>query len=291
MPSLPIPSSGKLPTEHPRARLERVPAPPFIKWPGGKRFAADTIAKLVPSRIGRYYEPFMGGAALFFALGGPPATLSDTNQDLADAFQCVRDDPETLIALIHRLRNTESDYYELRRRDPTTIVERAARLLYLVNLSFNGIYRVNLRNEFNVPYGHRSHRPVADTDLLRRASRMLANAEIWVSDFEDAVHDAREGDVVYFDPPYTLAHNNNGFIRYNSRLFSWPDQERLSRLSRRLARGGVHVIVSNADHREVRDLYRGFACLRVSRSSTIAGNPIHRQPTAELIFHNLKNGH
>src|SRR5207247_983720 len=134
---------------------------------------------------------------------------------------------------------------------PRTAISRAARLIYLTNLSFNGIYRLNFRGEFNVPYGHRSHRRPVEPTLIRTASSLLRAAQVRCDDFEVTLRRARVGDVVYLDPPYTVAHSNNGFIRYNARLFSWCDQQRLAIGARRAADRGAFVVVTNADHESV----------------------------------------
>jgi len=153
---------------------------------------------------------------------------------------------------------------------------------------FNGLYRENLAGDFNVPYGrHQRSLVLCDEDQISDASDTLANAELRVADFETAVAAARQGDVVYFDPPYTTAHSNNGFIEYNAKVFSWTDQERLARVALKLARRGVHVIVTNADHPSIRRLYpKPFRARRLARWSTIAAAKGRRFPTTELLIKN-----
>src|SRR5271157_1804341 len=183
-------------------------SPPLVKWAGGKRLLLKHILPLF-STFRCYYEPFLGGGALFFALLPDRAFLSDKNPELINAFKQVRDNCEAVIAILQDLRNTEGTYYQIREQEPRDHVERAARFLYLTRLSFNGIYRLNLKGIFNVPYGRKKHLAACDADHLRRASRELQSAEIRLADFEEAVRLAKRGDLVYLDPPYTVAHGNN----------------------------------------------------------------------------------
>ena len=176
-------------------------------------------------------------------------------------------------------------YYRTRCQDPTSDEETAARLIYLNRTCWNGLYRVNRAGRFNVPRGRfrrpvRFHRP----SEIWAASRALEGVDISCKDFEAATRGARSGDFVYFDPPYTMAHNQNGFLRYNERLFSWADQQRLARTARDLAETGCDVIVSNADHEAIRELYGSFLTIRVNRRSAIAADPRWRGRVDELLF-------
>lgn len=234
--------------------------------------------------MGRYFEPFLGGAALFLRLRPGSATLSDTNDELINVYAQVRDYPDQLISRLGRLRNSSSTYYEIRESRPRAPLSRAARLLYLMRLSFNGIHRVNLSGNFNVPYGHKTHLSVCDPNHIRQLSAALQSAQLMSSDFELATESAKVNDFVYFDPPYTVAHGSNGFVKYNEDIFSWDDQVRLASHARKLAERGVHVLISNADHRSIRQLYRGFSIRKVSRFSRIAARSQHRKAITELLI-------
>jgi DNA adenine methylase len=257
---------------------------PLIKWPGGKRTLAPTILKLVPDAFETYYEPFFGGGAIFFALQPARAVLSDANTELINAYIQVRDAPESLASVLGLYKNSESNYYKIRATSPRTPIRKAARLLYLTRLSFNGIHRVNLRGEFNVPYGYKDHLSPIDKNQLWAASIALRDAELLSGDFEVTTRNADSGDVVYFDPPYTVAHANNGFIKYNERIFSWHDQQRLAEHARTLAKRGCRVVVSNADHPSIHKLYKGFHCHVVKRPSVIAASSQHRRQITECVF-------
>jgi DNA adenine methylase len=144
---------------------------------------------------------------------------------------------------------------------------------------------VNLNGQFNVPYGHKTHLVPCDTEKIRNASKLLKRAVVDDQDFEKALTRASEGDLVYLDPPYTVAHGNNGFIKYNSKIFSWDDQIRLARIANELAAKGCSVIVSNADHFSIRRLYRSFARITVERKSAIAASSKFRSRITECLFY------
>lgn len=258
---------------------------PLLKWPGGKRFLLEDLLPAFPSRrVDNYYEPFLGGAAVFLRLMPRQAVLSDTNAELINLYECVRDQPDALIRAMGAMMNSKKAYLTVRESRPRSALNRAARLLYLTRLSFNGIYRVNLDGTFNVPYGHKRHLTVCDTERIMAVHKALQGAQLVVSDFETATKDAGKGSVVYFDPPYTVAHANNGFVKYNERIFSWDDQLRLAKHAERLANKGCHVVISNADHDSIRRLYKNFQVRIIQRHSKIAASATYRRKITELII-------
>ncbi|MGH9561707.1 MAG: DNA adenine methylase, partial [Terracidiphilus sp.] len=205
---------------------------PLLKWPGGKRRLVKILLPLIPATFGTYYEPFVGSGALFFALKPTEAFLSDKNRDLITTYRQVRANPNAVINYLRRWKNNSSTYYSIRSRKPENNTVKAARLIYLSTLSFNGIHRVNLAGQFNVPYGRKKHLQPCHVPRLRRVSAALKNARLECEDFEDAVRNATKGDFVYMDPPYTVTHSNNGFVKYNAKIFTWSDKERLARVAR-----------------------------------------------------------
>jgi DNA adenine methylase len=259
--------------------------PPLIKWPGGKRNLLRDILPLLPRTYNRYYEPFVGSGALFFAIQPSKATLSDTNAELINLYIQVRDRPTELVNILKRYENSKHFYYKVRSSSPRLPVTRAARFLYLLTLSFNGIHRVNLRGMFNVPYGFKSHLATHDEELIHAASHALTGVTFRTVDFAKATARAREGDLLYFDPPYTVAHAHNGFVKYNETIFSWGDQVRLADHAKELARRGCYVFVSNADHPSVKNLYRGFRVARIKRFSVIAASSEFRRQITETIYY------
>lgn len=261
------------------------PLPPLLKWAGGKRQLANWILPHFAVSGGKYYEPFVGGAAVFLASKFSSAQLSDLNEELINFYTHVRDHPSDLISAMQLLENSESAYYRERLKGlkGNGVIE-AARFIYLTTLSFNGIYRQNLKGIFNVPYGQRDRKQWFDEDAVWKVSKKLIGVRLLCADFEAAVHSARAGDCVYLDPPYTVAHSNNGFVKYNAKIFSWDDQVRLAMVANRLADIGCKVVVSNADHDSIRCLYGSFTEKIIRRSSVIAASANARKGITESLF-------
>jgi DNA adenine methylase len=259
--------------------------PPLLKWTGGKRLLLKHLSPLLPTTFGTYYEPFVGGAAVFFALQPSPAVLADRNPELTNCYVQVRDHPNAVLSILQGWGSSERDYYDVREAVFCDEVSKAARLIFLTRLSFNGIYRLNGRGEFNVPYGHRPHLGSCDPTRVYSTSRALQRTQIKCSDFEETTVPAVAGDVVYFDPPYAMPDDRTRFVRYNDRNFSWLDQLRLARVASQLRARGVTVIVSNADHPEIRKLYSDFETRVVTRISSIAADGKQRVPMTECIFY------
>ncbi|MCU1268867.1 MAG: dam [Acidobacteriaceae bacterium] len=257
---------------------------PFLKWPGGKRWLWATLQAFIPAHFRRYYEPFLGGGAIFFALRPRRAILSDINPDLINAYIQVRDNLEEVIAGLAKLKINQATYDRIRKAHLTNDVARAVRLIYLSKTAFNGVYRVNQQGTFNVPFARQLDRKVFDAGALADASRYLQKSQLLARPFAKMLESVREGDFVYCDPPYTVRHNNNGFLRYNESLFSWADQKLLAQLARVAMRRGAHVVVSNAGTDHVRALYKGFQVVTVNRPSCMSALPDGRREVSEFLF-------
>jgi DNA adenine methylase len=201
-------------------------------------------------------------------------------------YRAIRDSHLRVGALLRAMDRDRAAYLEIRRTDPTDAYERAARFVYLSTLAFNGIHRVNRHGEFNVPYGGRTYPELGMDKSLEKYSQALERAEIRSGDFATSVDSAVAGDVVYLDPPYTVAHSNNGFLKYNARIFSWSDQVRLATLADNLDRRGCHVIISNANHSSLLPLYPRFRVSVVPRNSTMAATSAKRGRVDEYLFTN-----
>ncbi len=279
-------STGQLELLPPEA-APRGPLAPLFPWPGGKRWLIPKLLGLAPPRFGRYYEPFFGGGALFLALQPALATIADQNSELMDCYTTIRDDYISVGRILRSYPRDRDGYLRVRASAPEEAPQRAARLIYLTTLAFNGIYRVNRRGEFNVPYGGRTYDDLGNEDALKSYAEALARVEIKSGDFEDGVEGATAGDFVYLDPPYTVTHSNNGFVRYNDRIFSWRDQERLASVAHSLDRAGCAVVVSNAAHPSIADLYPSFNATLVSRASVMAASAVSRGRIQELVFSNV----
>lgn len=258
---------------------------PFLKWAGGKRwlFSQEFLDSL-PSYT-RYIEPFLGGGAGFFRLQPAASLISDINPELIEMYECVRDDYQGIEArlAVHQERHSRDHYYSVRASVPSHPVDRAARFLYLNRTCWNGLYRLNLNGAFNVPMGTKTA-VVLPTDDFRAASELLATATLSNCDFEETISKATEGDLVFADPPYTVAHNNNGFVKYNENIFSWQDQIRLRDSLRAAKDRGAQIIVTNAFHESVRSLYcEGFKLHEIPRQSVISGQSRGRKAVSELL--------
>lgn len=260
---------------------------PFLRWPGGKRWLVPTLIKAIGDfEYDTYREPFLGGGALFFALRPKRSVLSDINADLINVYRQVKFRSRTLISQLRSIPIQKEIYDELRAASPESPLQRAVRFIYLNRTAFAGMYRLNQKGEFNVPFGggERTTKPLWNKDLLTAAAQILRGAKLLAVDFEKVLSEATRGDLVYCDPTYTVTHNNNGFIRYNENNFSWEDQERLSQCCRSAAGRGALVIVSNACHKEVLKLFSPPRHIEVARTSRLCPNVRHRRPVCEYVF-------
>jgi len=260
---------------------------PLLKWPGGKRALLPQLLPLIPTSFHRYIEPFFGGGALFFAVQPSSALLSDSNEDLINCYRQIRDNPRRLLSYLSRMKNSEEEYYRIRSMSPRSETGKAARFLYLATLSFNGIYRVNRHGVFNVPYGHKTHLSVYQPERTMQISRALAKCDLECLDFEEALERACPYDLIYLDPPYTVAHGQNGFRKYNAKIFSWEDQDRLARMVHLLNKKHCYIIMSNARHSSISKLYKSFTRLTVKRPSVIAASSEYRCRVTESVITNI----
>lgn len=260
---------------------------PFLKWAGGKRWLIPKLIDKLPT-FNTYYEPFSGSGGLFFALEPKRAVLSDSNPELINCYRCVRDHCQTVIEILRKLQVDEETYYRVRDKlyHKADKVKRAAFFIYLNRTCWNGLYRVNRNGHFNVPMGRWNRTvEVFDPEQLVVASHLLKRVKLKCCDFEVAVKEAKPGDLVYFDPPYITTHLNNGFIKYNSKLFHHSDELRLARVAHYLTMARVSVLVSNAAHPLIKQQYDGpFFKTELRRASLIAADPERRTNFTELLI-------
>lgn len=262
------------------------PVKPLLRWAGGKSWLVKRLRTLLPSNIGTYYEPFLGGGSLFFNLLPENAVLADVNERLVETYEIIRDHPSELSYVLQNWPNSEATFYFIRNREFPTTVYRAAQFIYLNRTCWNGLYRVSRAGKFNVPFGYHG-RQVFDTIHLKEVSSALQSSRLVTGDFASTVSEAKQGDFIYFDPPYTTSHSKNGFLQYNKNLFSWEDQKRLGRVATELAERGCHVVVSNASYEPILALYPGFYHNTVSRSSVLAADPKYRHRTSEFLISSM----
>ncbi|HZY78644.1 MAG TPA: Dam family site-specific DNA-(adenine-N6)-methyltransferase [Cyclobacteriaceae bacterium] len=262
---------------------------PFLRWAGGKRWLVRQLSeRLNALSFNNYYEPFLGGGSVFFNLPTTKkAFLSDLNGDLIETYIVVRDHVERLIDELKKYRNSERFYYAVRDRSPQNKVEKAARFIYLNQTSFNGIYRVNLEGVYNVPYGYRK-KNFLEIDNLRNVSAKLKRASLTTRDFEAAIDGARRNDLFFLDPPYTVSHNHNGFIKYNQNLFSLDDQLRLAECVERIKKKDALYILSNAAHKTIDKIFGSVdKKIEIKRASLIGGLKANRGDVSEYLFTNI----
>lgn len=266
---------------------------PFLKWAGGKSWAFEDLTRILEGKqFGDYYDPFVGAGSAFSIIKATGAIsgkywLSDLNPDLINAHRTVRDEPVKLISSIKRLQQTKDEYYRIRTLKARTSLSQAARFIYLNKMCFNGLYRENKLGEFNVPFGNRTFSKTDISIKINKWSSQLEDANLSCSDFAKSIESAKDGDLVYLDPPYTVAHNNNGFVKYNQRIFRWEDQIRLAATIETLIKRGVKVILSNASHYSVVELFGKNLDIRdVSRASAI-GSPESRRRVNEILATNI----
>ncbi|NCJ07119.1 Dam family site-specific DNA-(adenine-N6)-methyltransferase [Synechococcales cyanobacterium C] len=263
------------------------PARPFLKWVGGKGRLLSQYQPWLPQHYHTYYEPFLGGGALFFHLQPRQAVLSDVNGDLVNVYQCVRDriHEVTHHLQIHSARHNQDYYYQIRASTPSTQAEQAARLLYLNKTCFNGLYRVNRRGQFNVPMG-RYHQPhIFNPALLKAASQALQGIQIHTSTFADLLQaNLSPEDFVYFDPPYHPVSATSNFTSYSQNTFTAEDQTQLQAVFCHLAQQGVQVMLSNSDCEFIRDLYQGFYIHQIYAARSVNSNPSKRGKIPEVLI-------
>jgi DNA adenine methylase len=261
---------------------------PILRWAGGKTWLLKELYRFLPPRFNDYHEPFLGGGSVFFNIRvNRKAYLSDCNFDLINAYSQIRDNPEDVISLLAQFRNSKEDYYKIRGSLFGEPSEKAAQFIFLNRTCFNGIYRVNVRGEYNVPYGFKSYKQLFDFDRLREVSNLLKSAILSCSDFADSLLNIKEGDLVFLDPPYTVSHIKNGFIKYNEHSFMWKDQIRLASFISEVNRRGAYYVLTNAKHESIEELFGKIASpTTVSRASVIGGRSAKRGIIEEYVFSN-----
>jgi DNA adenine methylase len=263
---------------------------PFLKWVGGKTQLLEQLAPLLPPTFGRYFEPFVGGAALFFGLHSrqritAPVFLGDVNAELVDCYVAVRDHVEAVIRALRSHKYESDHYYAVRAQSPAdlSLPKRAARTIFLNKTGYNGLYRVNRSGQFNVPFGRFTKPLFCDPANLRACSRALKGVTIETGDFTSVLEHAKKGDFVYFDPPYVPLSRTSDFTAYVPGGFGEAEQEKLADVFAKLAARGVHVMLSNSDTKLVRELYADFHIDTVYATRNVNSNASRRGKLAEVV--------
>lgn len=256
---------------------------PVVKWVGGKRQLITEIDKYIPSQISTYYEPFLGGGAVFFYLQPKKAVVNDINKELINLYQVIQDNVEELIEDLKKHKNEPDYFYSIRELDrdlevykKLTPVERASRIHYLNKTCYNGLFRVNSQGQFNVPFGRYKNPNIVNEITLRAVSNYFNSAKITFKccDFEEAVKGARKGSFIYFDPPYDPVSDTSSFTGYDKGGFDRQEQKRLKKLCDKLNRRGIKFLLSNSETEFILDLYRDYKIeiVQAKRSINSKGN-------------------
>ena len=266
-------------------------AQPILKWSGGKSRLLGELCARLPARWNRYFEPFAGGAALFFRLAPAQAVLGDLNADLVAMYRAIVDDLDGVAHELrrHRARHGTEHYYATRarwnaKRTSWPAAKRAATFIYLNKTCFNGLWRVNRAGAFNVPIGRYTDPPIYAPEALHAARAVLARTELVAGDYRATLRGAGAGDLVYLDPPYHPLSTTASFTSYTAGSFAARDQQVLAATARELRGRGCHVVLSNSDTEFIRGLYRGFAIERVRCSRSINSVGERRGEIDELII-------
>ena len=273
-------------------------AKPFVKWAGGKRQIIDELKKYIPDDFNTYYEPFIGGGALLFELAPKKAVINDSNAELMNVYQVLCDDSKfkkmCRVLNNYEANHSEEFFYEIRNKDKNkntfnrlSDYTRAARTIYLNKACFNGLYRVNSKNEFNVPFGKKSKVNTYDGNNLITVSNYLTmnNINILNKDFEEVLKDAKKGDFVYFDPPYDS--DNNIFTSYTEEGFGKEEQRRLAKVFKELDKKGVYVMLSNHNTTLINELYKDYHIHVIEAKRNINSNGKKRGNVEEVIITNF----
>ncbi len=274
---------------------------PFIKWVGGKRGLLDQIVPLFPKEFNNYYEPFIGGGAVFFELfsrgllHNKKVTISDINQELIDTYNVVKNYPQKLIQnlKLYQKEHSKEFYYKIREQDRLesyknlSDLEKATRFIYLNKTCFNGLYRVNKKGFFNTPIGSYKNPNIADLDTIYSASEALENVTIIHQPFQEILNFAKRDDLVYFDPPYYPLNKTSNFTSYDSNCFLEDEQFELFEVFDKLADGSVKVVQSNSDTNFIKDLYKKYDIQIVNANRFINSKSSGRGKINEVLIRNI----
>ena len=265
---------------------------PIVKWVGGKRQLMFELLKNMPENYNRYFEPFIGGGALFFELQPSNAYISDMNEELINLYNVVKNDVYELIEELKKHEISKEYFMNIRNIDRTknykkwSNIQKASRFIYLNRTCFNGMYRVNSKGEFNVPFGNYKNPRIIDERNLINCSNLLQKTEIRNTDFSEILNYVQNGDFVYFDPPYVPLNETSSFTSYTKDGFDIDMQFKLREVCDELDSRGVKFMLSNSDTKFVNELYENYNIKKVFASRQINANPNGRGKITEVLVKN-----
>lgn len=247
---------------------------PFVKWVGGKRQLLAQFRKLnlYPPELfniktGRYFEPFVGGGAVFFDLLPEKGFLSDLNKELVTTYNIIKNDVDRLVTSLKKHKTDKEYFLKIRAQDPNKLSDLnvASRFIFLNRTCFNGMYRVNSNGGFNVPYGKYTNPLICDEDNLKKVSRALQGIEIKHQDYKEVLKKAKKGDFIYFDPPYYPVSKTSSFTSYTAESFLDKEQIELRDTVLELHQKGCYVMLSNSDTSFINKIYSGYKGIRINK--------------------------
>lgn len=271
------------------------PLKPFLRWAGGKSRITKLLADYVPEKYNRYWEPFLGSGALYFYLRPNKAYLSDSNSALVDCYKHVSEYPEKIFNKLqeYRKRTSEDYYYEVRDlyNKSKSSIEQSARFIYINKSNFNGIFRVNEKGKYNVPYGHKKSLAFPSLDEFKEISKLLKSATINNYSFDNIKNKKtlKPNDFIYLDPPYPPLTTTSYFTHYTAERFTWDDQQKVANLANELAEKGCFIMISNSDVPKIRELYRDWNKYKLPVVRWVAANG-KRHKVNELVITNYEPG-
>lgn len=271
-----------------------LPSLPFIKWVGGKRQLLSSLHENMPKSFNQYYEPFIGGGALLFSLARKDSVILDVNEELINLYRAVKENPRELIDSLSKHKNTKEYFLYIRELDrddeyhKLSSITKASRFIYLNKTCFNGMYRVNKKGQFNVPFGDYNNPNYLNEDNLFKCHNILKNTNIICGDFTEILSTVKKNDFVYFDPPYIPLNITSSFTSYTKNGFDIKMQEKLRDLCNELNAIGVKFLLSNSDTELTRKLYEKYNIYEVFASRSINSNGEGRGKVKELLIRNYE---
>lgn len=265
---------------------------PIVKWVGGKRQLINQLIENMPKSFNRYFEPFFGGGALFFELQPKNAYISDINSELINLYCVIRDNPNQLIVELSKHQISEEYFLRIRNLDRSdeysrlTNIQKASRFIYLNKTCFNGLYRVNAKDQFNVPFGKYKNPKIFDKDNLLKCSNLLKEAKIKNESFEKILNNVKKGDFVYFDPPYAPLSKTSNFTSYTKEGFGIEMQIKLKELCDELNKKKVFFMLSNSDTEFINDLYKKYNINKILASRMVNSKAHLRGKISEVLVKN-----
>ncbi len=266
---------------------------PVIKWVGGKRQLVDDIKKNIPKNFNTYFEPFIGGGAVFFELKKQNSIINDYNPELTNMYEVIKNNPKELIQDLQKHQNSEEYYYHLRAldRDPKVYaklskVEKASRFIFLNKTGYNGLYQVNKKGQNNVPYGRYKNPTIYEEENILKCSSLLQSTTILTGDFENVKEYIKEGDFVYFDPPYVPLNTTSSFTAYTDKGFDDDMQFRLKELCDNIDTIGAYFLLSNSYTDFILDLYKNYDIVTVQTNRAVNCKAEKRGKIKELLVQN-----